>query len=71
MSGPRLLPFYERNAAIMAKEKRNIRKWIAIFASFLLIILVIILGVFAFQDRKYSLVSILVAILACVPFFRL
>ena len=31
--------------------------------------LIIVMGVFLFNDRKYNLVSILIAVVSCVPFF--
>lgn len=34
-----------------------------------LIIICILLGVVSFRDRKYNVVSILIALLACVPFY--
>ena len=34
-----------------------------------LIILCVLLGVVSFQDRRYNMVSILIALLACVPFY--
>lgn len=36
---------------------------------FILIPLAVALGVWIFKDRKYNLISIIVAILSCVPFF--
>lgn len=34
-----------------------------------LVIVCIVIGVVSFQDRKYNLVSILIALLACIPFY--
>ena len=45
------------------------RKIITIVTIVVLIPLLILLGVWLFDDRKYNLVSILVALLSCVPFF--
>lgn len=34
-----------------------------------LVVVCIVIGVVSFQDRKYNLVSILIALLACIPFY--
>lgn len=34
-----------------------------------LVIVCILLGVISFQDRKYNMVSVIIALLACVPFY--
>ncbi|MFA5560239.1 MAG: ECF transporter S component [Acholeplasmataceae bacterium] len=47
----------------------NNRIWISIIVYVILIPAVIAFGVFLFNDRKYNLISMLLAFLACVPFF--
>lgn len=46
-----------------------IKKTAAGFVVFLLIPLTVALGVWLFKDRKYNIISAIVAFLSCVPFF--
>lgn len=50
-------------------KKRVLRCIVSIFVLFVLIPLVIWLGVWLFEDRKYNVISVAVALLSCVPFF--
>ena len=45
------------------------KKLITFIILFLLIPLIVVLGVYAFKDRKYNLLSIIIVIFSCVPFF--
>lgn len=45
-----------------------IKKTAAGFVVFLLIPLTVALGVWLFKDRKYNIISAIVAFLSCVPF---
>lgn len=47
--------------------KRNF--FFSVIVIFIVIPLVLILGVKLFNDRKYNLISLIIAFLACVPFF--
>ncbi len=55
------------NDNISQKERaRKIIGWVSIL---LLIPAVICIGVWVFADRQYNLISIIIAILSCIPFF--
>ena len=56
---------------VQAKRKSGVPwRTVISFAVYLVLIpLVIFIGVKLFADRKYNLISILIAFLACVPFF--
>lgn len=58
-------------AKVQAKRKNGVPwRTVISFAVYLVLIpLVIFIGVKLFADRKYNLISILIAFLACVPFF--
>lgn len=58
-------------AKVQAKRKSGVPwRTVISFAVYLVLIpLVIFIGVKLFADRKYNLISILIAFLACVPFF--
>ena len=52
------------------KDKKKICKTIVIvFIFFIVIPLVIWFGVWLFNDRKYNVISMAIALLSCVPFF--
>lgn len=54
----------------MIQNKKNIfRTVISAVVLFVLIPLAIWLGVWLFEDRKYNIISIIIALLSCVPFF--
>ena len=54
----------------MTQNKKNIlRTVITAVVLFVLIPLTIWLGVWLFEDRKYNIISIIIALLSCVPFF--
>lgn len=54
----------------MTQNKKNIlRTVITAVVLFVLIPLTIWLGVLLFEDRKYNIISIIIALLSCVPFF--
>ena len=54
----------------MIQNKKNIlRTVITAVVLFVLIPLTIWLGVLLFEDRKYNIISIIIALLSCVPFF--
>jgi len=54
----------------MIQNKKNIlRTVISAVVLFVLIPLTIWLGVWLFEDRKYNIISIIIALLSCVPFF--
>ena len=44
------------------------KKLITFIILFLLIPLIVVIGVYAFKDRKYNLLSIIIVIFSCVPF---
>lgn len=48
---------------------KKIKKVVIICVVFLLVPLTLALGVWLFKDRKYNVISIIVAFLSCVPFF--
>lgn len=50
----------------MSREKKRILSWVGLVTG---VILLIVMGVRLFADRKYGLVSVLIAFLACVPFY--
>ncbi|MBC8547118.1 ECF transporter S component [Clostridiaceae bacterium NSJ-31] len=45
------------------------RKWTVTVVTLAAILTVIVAGVALFHDRKYNIISILIALLSCVPFF--
>lgn len=53
----------------MNKYKINKKRVINIVIYFMIIPLLICLGVWLFNDRKYNLISIIIALLSCIPFF--
>ena len=54
----------------MSRNKKNtLRTLITAVVLFLLIPFTIWLGVWLFQDRKYNIISIIIALLSCVPSF--
>ena len=56
----------------MIQNKKNILiTGISAVVLFVLIPLTIWLGVWLFEDRKYNIISIIIALLSCVPFFVL
>ena len=62
---------YLNTEKVKSKPKNNIRwRTIVTLAIYLIVIpAVIIIGVKLFADRKYNIISIVIAFLACVPFF--
>ena len=55
---------------MMKQDKKTIlRTCITLGVLFFLIPLTIWLGVWLFEDRKYNIISIIIALLSCVPFF--
>jgi len=50
-------------------DKRRIKTIIGVSTAFVVVPIVIFIGVVLFNDRKYMLISILVAFLSCLPFF--
>lgn len=55
---------------MMKQDKKTIlRMCITLGVLFFLIPLTIWLGVWLFEDRKYNIISIIIALLSCVPFF--
>lgn len=55
----------------LRKQKKRIpwRTVVSLFVYIVLIPIVIFIGVKLFSDRKYNIISIIIAFLACVPFF--
>ncbi len=53
----------------MIDNKQKTKKAISLAIMFVAIPLLIVLGVWLFEDRKYNLISMLIALLSCVPFF--
>lgn len=51
----------------MSDEKK--RQWVGFIIISLGIPLVIVLGVFAFRDRQYDIISLALAFLSCLPFY--
>ena len=49
--------------------KSVVKKTLILVILFVCIPLIIALGVYIFKDRKYNLLSIIIALLSCVPFF--
>lgn len=45
------------------------KKWIGLGIIFLGIPLMLALGVFAFRDRQYDIISLILAFLSCLPFY--
>ncbi|MGE6257085.1 ECF transporter S component [Heyndrickxia sporothermodurans] len=55
--------------AIKQTTGLNKRLIISVITYFIIIPLIIFIGVVLFNDRKYNMISILVALLSCIPFF--
>ncbi len=53
----------------MTERKIRIKKIITFFVIFTLIPLCLCLGIWLFKDRKYNIISMVIAFLSCVPFF--
>ena len=51
------------------KQKTNLRHWVSFGIIFVLIPLLVVAGIWLFDDRSYTVISMLLALLACVPFF--
>ena len=47
----------------------NSKKWMGFGIIFLGIPLMVALGVFAFRDRQYDIISLVLAFLSCLPFY--
>ena len=54
---------------MIQNKKKILRTGIGAVVLFVLIPLTIWLGVWLFEDRKYNIISIIIALLSCVPFF--
>lgn len=53
----------------MPDQKQKIKKIVSWCILLVGVPLLILLGVWLFEDRKYNLISMLIALLSCVPFF--
>ena len=53
----------------MPDQKQKIKKIVSWVILLILIPLLILFGVWLFEDRKYNLISMLIALLSCVPLF--
>ena len=51
------------------QRKQIYKKLVTLLILFLLIPLAIVLGIWLFNDRKYNVISILIAFFSCLPFF--
>lgn len=50
-------------------QKQKVKKAIGLAIMLVAIPLLIVLGVWLFEDRKYNVISMVIALLSCVPFF--
>ena len=53
----------------MPDKKQKVKKAIGLAIMLVAIPLLIVLGVWLFEDRKYNVISMVIALLSCVPFF--